>query len=129
MNNLVNLNNQNNHAGIERLEKSEQAEALMNIVNDYRMYVQRFETLPTWDILEFLRKIEKELNNRYDKEIKDWERDRLKNEYFLLTHKKPFWWWTVEEIKERMEAYKETQKRELSQGSLDVKKSEWKKIK
>lgn len=129
MNNLVDLSNNNNHAGIERLEKSEKAEALMKLVNDYRIYTQRFETLPTWDILEFLNKLDKELNTRYDKEIKDGERDRLKNEYFLLTNKKPFWWWTVEEIKERMEAYREEHNKDLSEYTLDSKKTRWKKIK
>jgi hypothetical protein len=46
--------------------------------------------MPTWDILEFLQKLDNELNERYNKEVKDAERDKIKEQYFLLTKKKPF---------------------------------------
>jgi hypothetical protein len=49
-----------------------------------------FEYMPTWDILEFLHKLDNEINDRYNKEVKDAERDKIKEQYFLLTHKKPF---------------------------------------
>ena len=87
---MLDTNNQNNHAGIERQENSEKAEALLKVINDYRMYVQMYETLPTWDILEFLSKLQNELFERYNKELYDLERDKVKNEYFYLTGKKPF---------------------------------------
>ena len=79
------------------------AEALLKIINEYRFYAHWFESLPTWDVLEFLSKLEKELFERYGKEVSDGEKDRLRNDYFLLTHKKPFGWWSVEEIKQRID--------------------------
>ena len=87
---LVDTTNTNSHAGIERVEEAEKASALLRLVNEYRVYTQRFETLPTWDILEFLQKLDNEINERYNKEVKDAERDKIKEQYFLLTHKKPF---------------------------------------
>lgn len=122
--------NTNNHAGIERREASEKAEALLRVINDYRMYCNRFETLPTWDILEFLSKLERELFERYGKEVNNAELDRARNDYFLLTHKKPFMAWGVEELRKRMEEFKaETDKANDSMSSeyLTVKKSQWKK--
>ena len=122
--------NTNNHAGIERREASEKAEALLRVINDYRMYCNRFETLPTWDILEFLRKLEKELFERYGKEVNNAELDRARNDYFLLTHKKPFMAWGVEELRKRMDEFKaETDKKNetLDKQYLIVKKSQWKK--
>ena len=122
--------NTNNHAGIERREASEKAEALLRVINEYRMYCNRFETLPTWDILEFLSKLERELFERYGKEVNNAELDRARNDYFLLTHKKPFMAWGVEELRKRMEEFKaETDKANDSMSSeyLTVKKSQWKK--
>lgn len=43
--------NTNNHAGIERREASERAEAILKLINEYRVYAHRFESLPTWDVL------------------------------------------------------------------------------
>ena len=48
---------------------------------------------------------------------------RLKEQYFLLTHKKPFLWWSNERILEEMEKYKS---KDLSENTLDSKKSKWK---
>ena len=128
---LIDATNKNNHAGVERREASERAEALLGVINEYRVYAHRFESLPTWDVLEFLSKLEKELFKRYEKEVSDWERDRIRNDYFLLTHKKPFGWWSVEEIKQKMEEFKaETDKKNasLSENYLNtVKKNQWKK--
>ena len=128
---LINKENKNNHAGVERREASERAEALLGVINEYRVYAHRFESLPTWDVLEFLSRLEKELFKRYEKEVSDWERDRIRNDYFLLTHKKPFGWWSVEEIKQKMEEFKaETDKKNasLSENYLNtVKKNQWKK--
>ena len=122
--------NTNNHAGIERREASEKAEALLKVINEYRVYCNRFENLPTWDILEFLSKLERELFERYGKEVNNAELDRARNDYFLLTHKKPFMAWGVEELRKRMEEFKaETDKANDSMSSeyLTVKKSQWKK--
>ena len=122
--------NTNNHTGIERREASEKAEALLRVINDYRVYCNRFENLPTWDILEFLSKLERELFERYGKEVNNAELDRARNDYFLLTHKKPFMAWGVEELRKRMEEFKaETDKANDSMSSeyLTVKKSQWKK--
>ena len=128
---LIDETNKNNHAGVERREASERAEALLGVINEYRVYAHRFESLPTWDVLEFLSRLEKELFKRYEKEVSDWERDRIRNDYFLLTHKKPFGWWSVEEIKQKMEEFKEeTNKKNasLSENYLNtVKKNQWKK--
>lgn len=128
---LIDATNKNNHAWVERREASERAEALLGVINEYRVYAHRFESLPTWDVLEFLSRLEKELFKRYEKEVSDWERDRVRNDYFLLTHKKPFGWWSVEEIKKKMEEFKaETDKKNasLSENYLNtVKKSQWKK--
>ena len=120
---LVDTTNTNSHAGIERVEEAEKASALLRLVNEYRVYTQRFETLPTWDILEFLQKLDNEINERYNKEVKDAERDKIKEQYFLLTHKKPFLWWSNERILEEMEKYKS---KDLSENTLDSKKSKWK---
>lgn len=127
---LIDKTNTNNHAGIERREASEKAEALLKVINDYRVYCNRFESLPTWDILEFLSKLERELFERYGKEVNNAELDRARNDYFLLTHKKPFMAWGVEELRKRMEEFKaETDKKNdtMSSEYLTVKKSQWKK--
>ena len=66
---FIDKENTNNHAGVERREASEKAEALLKVINEYRMYCLRFETLPTWDILEFLNKLQNELLDRYREEV------------------------------------------------------------
>ena len=66
---LIDVNNTNNHAGIERREASERAEALLKVINDYRIYCSRFESLPTWDVLEFLSKLQKELFERFGEDV------------------------------------------------------------
>ena len=125
---LVDISNSNNHAWIQRQQESEKATKLLKLVVDYRTHVQMFEYMPTWDILEFLQKLDNELNERYNKEVKDAERDKIKEQYFLLTKKKPFLWWSNERILEEMEKYKEANSKEVSKNHLDVKKHEWKKI-
>lgn len=125
---LVDTSNINNHAWIQRQENSEKATKLLKLVQDYRTHVQMFEYMPTWDILEFLQKLDNEMNERYNKEVKDAERDKIKEQYFLLTKKKPFLWWSNERILEEMEKYKEANSKEVSKNHLDVKKHEWKKI-
>lgn len=125
---LVDTSNINNHAWIQRQQESEKATKLLKLVVDYRTHVQMFEYMPTWDILEFLQKLDNELNERYNKEVKDAERDKIKEQYFLLTKKKPFLWWSNERILEEMEKYKEANSKEVSKNHLDVKKHEWKKI-
>lgn len=67
----MDLDNKNNHAIAKRAENSEKAEALLAMINDYRVYATRFETLPTWDILEWLAKLEKEVTDRYNEAIFD----------------------------------------------------------
>lgn len=104
---MLDVTKQNNHAWIKRLEESEKAEALLKIINEYRVYTQRFAELPTWDVLEFLQKLDNEVNERYNKEVEDKERNKIREEYFLLTHKKPFWGWSNERILDEMEKYKE----------------------
>lgn len=123
---LVDATNQNNHAGIERQENSEKAEALLKIINDYRVYVNRFAQLPTWDVLQFLSKLQAELFERYNKELYDLERDKVKNEYYYLTGKKPFLWWTTDEIRQRIEEFKSDWQVE-TESALKSKKSRWKK--
>lgn len=128
MSNLIDTNNQNNHAGLKRLEASEKAEAVLKVINDYRMYTQRYASLPTWDVLEFLAKLQKELFKSYEEELVNSERDRLREEYFLQVWKKPFLWWSAEKIKEELENYRAWLDIELkSSGSFRNKKSQWKK--
>ena len=67
----MDLENKNNHQLIKRAENSEKAEALLKLINEYRVYVTRFETLPTWDILEWLSKLEKEVTERYNDALFD----------------------------------------------------------
>ena len=127
---MIDVNNTNNHAGVERREASEKAEQLLAIINEYRVYCLRFESLPTWDILEFLSKLQKELFDRYEKEVNDWEIDKARNEYFMVVGKKPFMAWSVEEVYKKIEEYKAEmkQKNTLSEGYLStVKKNQWKK--
>ena len=120
--------NKNNHAGIQRREENEKAEALLKIINERRMYVNRFAELPTWDELEWLSKLQREVEDRYSKEVNDSETLRIREEYLLLTHKKPFLWWSNEEIIKRMEAWKEEHSvDEVKWHSLDNKKYKWKK--
>lgn len=122
---LVDATNSNSHASIQRQENSERAEALLNMVNEYRMYAQRFETLPTWDILEWLAKLDREITERYNEALFDGERDRLKNEYFYLTGRRPFGGWSNEELQKRIEEFKEWGA--ISEETLESKKARWKK--
>jgi hypothetical protein len=56
---------------VERLEASEKAEAILKVINEYRVYCSRFENLPTWDVLEFLNKLQKELFERYGEDVEN----------------------------------------------------------
>lgn len=125
MSNLVDTSNLNNHAGIKRMEASEKAEAILKVINDYRIYTQRFESLPTWDVLEFLSRLQKELFKSYEEELVNSERDKLREEYFLQVGKKPFLWWDAEKIKEELEKYREWLNTDLK--DFKSKKSRWQK--
>ena len=120
---ILDASNKNNHAGVERREASERAEALLKLINEYRVYSHRFESLPTWDVLEFLSKLEKELFNRFGWDVENGEIDKLRNEYFLVFGKKPFMAWGVEDLKKRIEQGKVEQ---ISEKTLHSKKSRWK---
>ena len=122
---FIDTTNKNNHAGIERREASERAEALLRLINEYRVYSHRFESLPTWDVLEFLSRLEKELFKRFGEEIDNWELDRVRNEYFLVVGKKPFMAWGVEEIKVKIEEFKNKPTIEISPKTLHSKKTRW----
>ena len=129
---FINLENKNNHAGVERREASERAEAILKLINEYRIYAHRFESLPTWDILEFLSKLEKELFNRFGGDVENGEIDKLRNEYFMVVGKKPFMAWNADELRKRIEDYKaEMQEKNKLDGHYlsTVKKNQWKKIK
>ena len=121
---FLDTSNKNNHAGVERREASERAEALLKLINEYRVYLHRFESLPTWDILEFLSKLEKELFNKFGEDVENGEIDKLRNEYFLVFGKKPFMAWGVEDLKKRIEDFKE-KPAEISEKTLHSKKSRW----
>lgn len=123
---MLDTTNTNNHAGILRQENTEKAEALLKMINEYRVYANRFASLPTWDILQWLSKLESEVMERYNKEVFDWERERIKNEYYRLTGKKPFLWWSNEEIQQKMEEYVESDA-DIAEDTLKSKKSRWKK--
>ena len=126
---FIDLENTNNHAGIERREASERAEAILKLINEYRVYAHRFESLPTWDVLEFLSKLQNELFERFGKDVNNWELDRARNDYFLLTHKKPFMAWGVEEIRQKMNEYSEAEAKQIdNKDTLRAKKSQWKKV-
>lgn len=122
MSELIDTTNKNNHAGLKRLEASEKAEAVLKVINDYRMYTQRHESLPTWDVLEFLSRLQKELFKSYEEELVNSERDKLREEYFVIVGKKPFLWWNAEKIKEELERFKENNQLKY----LKDKKSKWK---
>lgn len=129
---FINLENKNNHAGVERREASERAEALLKLINEYRVYSHRFENLPTWDVLEFLSKLEKELFNRFGGDVENGEIDKLRNEYFMVVGKKPFMAWNADELRKRIEDYKtEMQEKNKLDGHYlsTVKKDQWKKLK
>lgn len=121
----MDLENKNNHAAAKRAENSEKAEAIIKMINEYRVYVNMHETLPTRDMLEWLSKLEKEIEERYSSALFDGERDRLKNEYFYLTGKRPFGAWTNEELQKRIEEFK--QGGAISEETLESKKARWKK--
>lgn len=121
---ILDASNKNNHAGVERREASERAEALLKLINEYRVYSHRFESLPTWDVLEFLSKLEKELFNRFGGDVENGEIDKLRNEYFLVFGKKPFMAWGVEDLKKRIEDFK-GKPVEISEKTLHSKKSRW----
>ena len=129
---FLDSSNKNNHAGVERREASERAEAILKLINEYRIYAHRFESLPTWDVLEFLSKLEKELFNRFKGDVENGEIDKLRNEYFMVVGKKPFMAWNADELRKRIEDYK-TQMQE--KNKLDghylstVKKNQLKKLK
>ena len=124
---FIDLENKNNHAWVERREASERAEAILKLINEYRVYAHRFESLPTWDVLGFLNKLQDELFERFGRDVNNWELDRARNDYFLLTHKKPFMDWDVEEIRRRMDEWSEEKKWDLSSKTLPSKKTRWKK--
>ena len=129
---FLDVNNKNNHAGVERREASERAEALLKLINEYRVYSHRFESLPTWDVLEFLSKLEKELFNRFGGDVENGEIDKLRNEYFMVVGKKPFMAWNADELRKRIEDYKtEMQEKNKLDGHYlsTVKKNQWKKLK
>lgn len=129
---FIDVSNKNNHAGVERREASERAEALLKLINEYRVYSHRFESLPTWDVLEFLSKLEKELFNRFKGDVENGEIDKLRNEYFMVVGKKPFMAWNADELRKRIEDYKtEMQEKNKLDGHYlsTVKKNQWKKLK
>ena len=111
---------------MERREASERAEALLKLINEYRVYSHRFESLPTWDVLEFPSKLERELFNRFGEDVENGEIDKLRNEYFLVFGKKPFMAWGVEDLKKRIEQGKLEGGTEISEKTLHSKKSRWK---
>ena len=119
--------NKNNHAGIQRRTENEKAEALLGLVNERRLYVNRFSQLPTWDELERLAKLQREIEDRYNKEVNDAETLRIREEYLKLTNKKPFLWWSNEEIIRRMEEIKANWQN--TEAGLKFKKSQWQKKK
>lgn len=121
---FMDSSNKNNHAGVERREASERAEAILKLINEYRLYAHRFESLPTWDVLEFLSRLEKELFNRFGGDVENGEIDKLRNEYFLIFGKKPFMAWWVEDLKKRIEQGK-VGGVEISEKTLHSKKSRW----
>lgn len=121
---FIDTTNSNNHAGIERREASERAEAILRVINDYRIYCNRFETLPTWDVLEFLNKLQKELFERYGEEVNNGELDKVRNEYFLLVGKKPFMAWGIDELKAKMEEFR-NKPMQISPKTLHSKKTRW----
>lgn len=123
----MDFNNTNNHAGIIRRTENEKAEALLRLINERRMYVNMYAELPTWDELEWLSKLQKEVEDRYQKEVNDAETLRVREEYLLLTNKKPYLWWSNDEIRERMEKRKEEHKEENTEKGLQFKKSQWQK--
>lgn len=129
---FLDTSNKNNHAGVERREASERAEAILKLINEYRIYAHRFESLPTWDVLEFLSKLEKELFNRFGGDVENGEIDKLRNEYFMVVGKKPFMAWNADELRKRIEDYKtEMQEKNKLDGHYlsTVKKNQWKKLK
>ena len=119
---LINKSNINNHAGVERREASERAEALLKLINEYRVYSHRFESLPTWDVLEFLSRLEKEVFNRFGGDVENGEIDKVRNEYFLVFGKKPFMAWGGGELRTRIEQHTPE---EISGKTLHSKKSRW----
>lgn len=121
---FLDTSNKNNHAGVERREASERAEALLKLINEYRIYCNRFETLPTWDVLEFLSKLQKELFERYGEDVNNGELDKVRNEYFLLVWKKPFMAWGIDELKARMEEFR-NKPMQISPKTLHSKKTRW----
>ena len=124
----MDLNNSNNHAGIIRRQENEKAEALLKLINERRMYVNMYAELPTRDELEWLSRLQKEVEDRYQKEVNDAETLRVREEYLLLTNKKPYLWWSNDEIRAKMEEFRANQQPEISiKGTLDSKKSKWKK--
>lgn len=128
---FIDVSNKNNHAGVERREASEKAEAMLKLINEYRVYAHRFESLPTRDVLGFLNKLQNELFDKFGKDVENGELDKLRNDYFLMAHKKPFMAWGIDELKKRMEEMKAEADKEnegMSENYLSTyKKSQWKK--
>lgn len=128
---FIDVSNKNNHAGVERREASEKAEAILKLINEYRVYAHRFENLPTWDVLGFLNKLQNELFDKFGKDVENGELDKLRNDYFLMAHKKPFMAWGIDELKVKIAGMKEEADRanaNMSENYLSTyKKSQWKK--
>lgn len=128
---FLDTSNKNNHAGVERREASEKAEAILKLINEYRVYAHRFESLPTWDVLGFLNKLQDELFDKFGKDVENGELDKLRNDYFLMAHKKPFMAWGIDELKVKIAGMKEEADRanaNMSENYLSTyKKNQWKK--
>jgi hypothetical protein len=88
------------------------------------LYANRFQSLPTWDVLEFLNKLQKELFEQYWGDVENGELDKVRNEYFLIFGKKPFMAWGIDELKRRIDEYKPEW---ISEKTLHSKKSRWEK--
>jgi len=89
------------------------------------MYVNRFSQLPTWDEFEWLARLQREVEDRYQKEVNDAETLRIRETYLQITGKKPFLWWSNEEVLKKIEEFKASQ--EVTGHSLEEKKRRWQK--
>jgi hypothetical protein len=59
--------------------------------------------------------------------VSNGELDRARNDYFLLTHKKPFMAWDVDEIRRRMDEYSKEEGKQIVEETLRSKKARWQK--
>lgn len=102
-------------------------EGVKNEIRRYKGELEMKMVEQTMYVIEFLDKIGGMMNDEDYKlrKEKDDGKEAVLIEYYSVFKKKPFGWWSIDEMKIRIAD--ERKKMEVSWASLDTKQKEWKK--